>query len=98
MNEGWEGDDSALTKAGQNGARFYAMRLYVAGSAGKGHVALINLRKNPWRAREDQILAVPTLIVESLPGRRIVGDLSDTERVLTGLDLRFDEGAAEEIG
>jgi circadian clock protein KaiB len=45
--------------------------------------------KNPQLARGDQILAVPTL-VRKLPSpiRKIIGNLSDTERVLVGLDLR----------
>ncbi len=54
---------------------------------GRYSIEVIDLRENPQRAREDQILAVPNLMRMSLPGRRIVGDLSDTERVLVGLEL-----------
>jgi len=50
---------------------------------------VIDLVKQPQLARGDQILAVPT-VVRKLPKpvRIIIGDLSDTERVLVGLDLR----------
>lgn len=53
------------------------------------HIEVIDLLKNPSLARGDQILAIPTL-VRSLPGpmAKIIGDLSNTERVLVGLDLR----------
>jgi circadian clock protein KaiB len=57
--------------------------------AGKYHIEVIDLLKNPTLAKGDQILAIPTL-VRKLPEpiRKILGDLSDTERVLVGLDLR----------
>jgi circadian clock protein KaiB len=53
------------------------------------HIEVIDLLKNPALAQGDQIIAIPTL-VRSLPQplRRIIGDLSNTERVLVGLDLR----------
>ncbi len=56
---------------------------------GKYRIEVIDLLKNPQLARGDQILAVPTL-VRNLPQpvRKIIGDLSNTERVLVGLDLR----------
>jgi circadian clock protein KaiB len=56
---------------------------------GKYRIEVIDLLKNPKLAKGDQILAVPTL-VRSLPEpvRKIIGDLSNTERVLVGLDLR----------
>jgi circadian clock protein KaiB len=52
-------------------------------------VEVIDLAKNPALARDHQILAIPTL-VRSLPVpiRKIIGDLSDTERVMVGLDIR----------
>jgi circadian clock protein KaiB len=51
-------------------------------------IEVIDLLENPQLAKGDQILAVPTL-VKNLPPplRKIIGDLSDTERVLVGLDL-----------
>ena len=56
---------------------------------GKYHVEVIDLLKNPQLAAGDQILAVPTLVRRlPLPLKKIIGDLSDTERVLVGLDLR----------
>ena len=57
----------------------------------KGHygIEVIDLLKNPRLAKDDQILAIPTLVRRlPLPVRRIIGDLSNTERVLVGLDLR----------
>jgi circadian clock protein KaiB len=52
-------------------------------------IAVIDLAKNPSLAIENQILATPTL-VRTLPisMRKIIGDLSDTERVLIGLEIR----------
>jgi circadian clock protein KaiB len=56
---------------------------------GRYRIEVIDLMKNPQLAQGDQILAIPTL-VRNLPKpmRKIIGDLSDTERVLVGLDLR----------
>jgi len=56
---------------------------------GKYYIEVIDLMENPTLARGDQILAVPTL-VRKLPHpiRKIIGDLSDTERVLVGLDIQ----------
>jgi circadian clock protein KaiB len=52
---------------------------------------VIDLVKRPQLARDHQILAVPTLVPElPQPVRNIIGDLSDTARVLVGLDLRGD--------
>lgn len=52
-------------------------------------IKVIDLVKNPALARADQILALPTL-VRRLPSpiRKIIGDLSNTERVLVGLDVK----------
>ena len=56
---------------------------------GQYHIEVIDLLKNPQLARDDQILTVPTLVRRlPLPVRSIVGDLSNTERVLVGLDLK----------
>ena len=56
---------------------------------GKYRIEVIDLLKNPQLARGDQILAVPTLVRKlPQPVRKIIGDLSNTERVLVGLDLR----------
>ncbi|HKG53337.1 MAG TPA: circadian clock protein KaiB [Anaerolineales bacterium] len=57
--------------------------------AGQYHIEVIDLLKQPQLARGDQILAIPTL-VRKLPSpiKKIIGDLSNTERVLVGLDVR----------
>ena len=56
---------------------------------GQYRIKVIDLVKNPRLARDHQILALPTL-VRQLPSpiRKIVGDLSNTERVLVGLDVK----------
>ena len=57
--------------------------------AGEYHIEVIDLLKQPQLASGDQILAIPTL-VRKLPEpiKKIIGDLSNTERVLVGLDVR----------
>lgn len=57
--------------------------------AGEYEIEIIDLLERPQLAQGDQILAIPTL-VRRLPEpiRKIIGDLSNTERVLVGLDLR----------
>ena len=57
--------------------------------AGKYKIEVVDLVENPKLARSDQILAIPTL-VRRLPEpiRKIIGDLSSTERVLVGLEIR----------
>jgi circadian clock protein KaiB len=53
---------------------------------------VIDVLKNPQLAEEDKILATPTLSkVLPPPVRKIIGDLSDRERVLIGLDLLYEE-------
>jgi circadian clock protein KaiB len=57
----------------------------------KGHfrIEVIDLLENPTLAKGDQILAIPTLVRKlPEPVRKIIGDLSNTERVLVGLDIR----------
>ncbi len=56
---------------------------------GRYRLHVIDLVKTPQLAQNDQILAIPTL-VRNLPHpiRKIIGDLSDTQRVLVGLNLR----------
>jgi circadian clock protein KaiB len=56
---------------------------------GQYRIEVIDLLKSPQLAKGDQILAVPTLVRKlPEPMRKILGDLSNTERVLIGLDLR----------
>jgi circadian clock protein KaiB len=56
---------------------------------GRHLIQIVDLLENPRLAAEDQIVAVPT-VVRKLPPppRKIVGDLTDTERLLVGLQLR----------
>ena len=57
--------------------------------AGKYRIEVIDLLENPTLARGDQILAIPTLVRKLPPPmKKIIGDLSNTERVLVGLDMR----------
>jgi circadian clock protein KaiB len=56
---------------------------------GEYHIEVVDLLKNPQVALGDQILALPTLVRKlPEPVRKIIGDLSNTERVLAGLDMR----------
>lgn len=57
--------------------------------AGQYRIEVIDLMVNPELAKGDQILALPTLVRKvPEPIRKIIGDLSNTERVLVGLDIR----------
>ncbi|MBZ5602757.1 MAG: circadian clock protein KaiB [Acidobacteriia bacterium] len=57
--------------------------------AGNYRVEIIDLLQQPQLAAGDQILAIPTLVrAIPKPARKIIGDLSNTERVLVGLDVR----------
>ncbi|MBZ4041038.1 MULTISPECIES: circadian clock KaiB family protein [Flavobacterium] len=57
--------------------------------AGKYSIEIIDLLKNPQLAEGDQILAVPTLVRKfPEPIRKIIGDLSNEERVLVGLNIK----------
>jgi circadian clock protein KaiB len=63
---------------------------------GKYELEVIDLIKNPQLAQGDQILAIPTLVRNlPVPIRKIIGDLSNVDRVLVGLDLR---GTEQEAG
>ena len=61
--------------------------------AGQYRIEVIDLLENPQLAKGDQILAIPTLVRKLPPPlKKIIGDLSNTERVLVGLDLRPAKG------
>ncbi|HEX5066475.1 MAG TPA: circadian clock KaiB family protein [Myxococcota bacterium] len=64
---------------------------------GRYHIEVIDLMANPRLAKDDQIVAIPTL-VRKLPDplRKIVGDLSDEARTLVGLQLRRHQPQEEE--
>jgi circadian clock protein KaiB len=56
---------------------------------GRYRIEVVDLLKNPQLAEGDQILAIPTLVRRLPPPiRKIIGDLSNTERVLVGLDIQ----------
>lgn len=57
---------------------------------GRYSIEVIDLVENPQLSREHQILAIPTLVRKlPVPVRKIIGDLSDTEKVLVGLDIKL---------
>ena len=57
--------------------------------SGRYSIEVVDLLKNPRLAKDDQIVAIPTLVRQLPPPlRKIIGDLSDTERALVGLQLR----------
>jgi circadian clock protein KaiB len=78
--------------AGQTGRSIAALanlrRICEEHLAGRYRVEVIDLLQHPDQAQRDQIVAIPTL-VRRLPEpiRRIIGDLSDSERVLVGLEV-----------
>ena len=56
---------------------------------GRYSIEVVDLVKHPQLARGDQILAIPTLVRKlPTPMKKIIGDLSNTERALVGMDLR----------
>lgn len=57
--------------------------------SGRYKIEVVDLMKNPALAQRDQIVAIPTLIRHlPEPLKRIIGDLSNAEKVLVGLDIR----------
>jgi circadian clock protein KaiB len=67
--------------------------------AGRYEIEVVDLLQNPKLAAGDQILAIPTL-VRRLPAplKRIIGDLSNTDKVLVGLDIRAKAAAPGPAG
>lgn len=60
--------------------------------AGRYDLEVVDILRNPKLAAGEQIVAVPTLIKKSpAPSRRFIGDMSQTDRLLLGLDLRSSE-------
>ncbi len=89
-NESWE---LRLYVAGQTPKSITAFanlkKLCEEHLAGKYNIEIVDLLKNPTLAKGDPIVAIPTLVRKlPEPMRKIIGDLSNTERVLVGLDLR----------
>jgi circadian clock protein KaiB len=63
-------------------------RLCAGQLAGKVDLEVVDIYQQPELAQQHQVIAAPTLVkLLPLPVRRIIGDLSETERVLRGLDL-----------
>ena len=96
-------DDSAVTEsqrvelrlyvAGQTSRSLAAIdnlsRICEEDLKGRYTIEVIDLLQTPQLARGDQIMAIPTLVKKLPPPlRRIIGDLSNSERVLIGLDIR----------
>jgi circadian clock protein KaiB len=87
-----------LYVAGQTAKSMAAManlkRVCETHLVGRYDIELIDLLQNPKLAAGDQILAIPTL-VRRLPEplKRIIGDLSNTEKLLVGLDLKRKDGS-----
>jgi len=94
-NERWE---LRLYTAGQTPKSLAAIRnlkkVCEEHLPGRYEIEVIDLLINPQLAAGDQILAIPTLVRKlPVPMRKIIGDLSDSSRVLVGLDLRDKAGA-----
>jgi circadian clock protein KaiB len=88
--ESW---DLRLYVAGQSRRSLTALanlkRLCDEHLPGEYHIEVIDLLQNPQLAAGDQILAIPTLVRKlPVPIKKIIGDLSDAERTLVGLNLR----------
>lgn len=63
-------------------------RLCDAHLAGRHRIEIVDLTKSPELGREDQIIALPTLVRKRpKPTKRLIGDLSDTARVLASIEL-----------
>ena len=85
--------DLRLYVAGQTPRSLHAFsnlkRICEEHLAGRYRIQIIDLLENPQLAKGDQILAIPTLVrTIPKPARKIIGDLSNTDRVLIGLDIR----------
>jgi circadian clock protein KaiB len=64
-------------------------RLCESHLAGRYRIQVVDLQSQPHLARRDEIIVIPTLVRKLPPPiRKIIGDLSDEERVLVGLDVR----------
>lgn len=92
-NEGEKAWELRLYVAGQTPKSLKAFanlkRLCEEHLADQYRIEVIDLLRHPQLARGDQIVAIPTLVRKlPQPVRKIIGDLSNTERVLVGLDLR----------
>lgn len=93
MNQAAEKWELRLYTAGQSPKSLAALsnlkRVCEEHLAGRYSIEVVDLLKNPRLAKDHEIVAIPTL-VRKLPEplRKLVGDLSNTERTLVGLQLR----------
>ena len=63
---------------------------------GRYELKVIDIYQQPNLARDEQIICTPTLIKQlPMPFRKLVGDMSDTEKVLVGIDLKLKNSSAE---
>jgi circadian clock protein KaiB len=101
-------DDSAGKRAGDYNLRLYVAgqtpkslaaianlkRLCESNLAGRYTIEVVDLLVTPQLAAGDQIVALPTLVRRLPPPlKRVIGDLSNSERVLVGLDIRPKAGS-----
>jgi circadian clock protein KaiB len=101
-------DDSAVQGAGEYNLRLYVAgqtpkslaaianlkKLCESNLAGRYTIEVIDLLVTPQLAAGDQIVALPTLVRRLPPPlKRVIGDLSNSERVLVGLDIRSKTGS-----
>jgi circadian clock protein KaiB len=57
--------------------------------AGRHRIEVVDLYQSPGAARDEQIIATPTLVkILPLPPRRVIGDLSQVDKVVRGLDIK----------
>lgn len=92
MNEATDGYNLRLYVAGQTPKSMAAMsnlkKICETHLPGRYTITVIDLMKDPALAQRDQIVAIPTLIRHlPEPLKRIIGDLSNVEKVLVGLDI-----------
>jgi circadian clock protein KaiB len=92
MTEATDGYNLRLYVAGQTPKSMAAMsnlkKICEAHLPGRYTITIIDLMKDPALAQRDQIVAIPTLIRHlPEPLKRIIGDLSNVEKVLVGLDI-----------
>lgn len=97
---GTERWDLRLYTAGQSPKSLAALsnlkRICDQHLAGRYSIEVIDLMKNPRLAKDDEIIAIPTLVRKlPVPLRKIIGDLSDEERALVGLQLRPHRNGAQ---
>ena len=89
--ETWELRLYVAGSTAKSGAALANLRRYCEQHVpGRYRLEIIDLLQNPQLAEGDQILAIPT-VVRKMPEpiRRVIGDLSNEERVIVGLDLRL---------